>query len=216
MADVRLDFYDLDAEALPDVCMKCAAPPAARKYKTFSWVPYWARFVPFGYIIFMKRRRVPIPLCEQHKNHWVIRYLVGFGGLGLFLLLLIGSAVVMGVTVDADPNGPGPIIGIGLTVLAATGVVFLAWLITLIVLAVTMINVFEITDYDITLKNVSWEFAEAYRQQTRGPAVPNVEDVAGRQWARPAEGRPADHDDPRRGRRPDRSDLPPDDKYTRG
>ncbi len=166
--------------------------------------------IPFGALIYMRRRRVPIPLCEQHKNHWVIRYLVGFGGMGAFMLLLIGGAVTLGVTVDSDPHGPGPVVG-GL-MLAAGGLVFLAWLITLIVLAVTMISVFEITDYDITLKNVSWEFADAYRAQARGPAVPDVEDMAGRQWARPPEGRPADPNDPRRGRRPD---LPPDDKYTR-
>ena len=48
----------------------------------------------------MKRRRVPIPLCEQHKNHWVIRYLVGFGGLGLFLLLLFGSIFLLAMSDD--------------------------------------------------------------------------------------------------------------------
>jgi len=75
MGDVRLDFYDLDADALPDVCMKCGAAAAARPVKQFAWIPYWARFTPwFIRIAFTKRRRVPIPLCEQHKNHWTIRY----------------------------------------------------------------------------------------------------------------------------------------------
>jgi len=210
VADVRLDFYDLDAEALPDVCMKCGAPPVVRPMKTFAWVPYWARAIPFGQLIFMKRRRVPIPLCEQHKNHWTIRYLVGFGGLALFLLLCIGGGVVMGVSMDSDPGGPGAVLG-GL-MLAVGGVVFLAWLITLIVLGVTMINVYEITDDDITLKNVSLEFADAYRAQVRGAAPPDVDDMARRGWARPGPGRGPDYDDPRRGRRPDQ---PPDEKYTR-
>jgi hypothetical protein len=206
MADVRLDFYDLDAEALPDVCMKCGAPPVVRPMKTFSWIPYWARLVPFGYIIFMKRRRVPIPLCEQHKNHWTIRYLIGFGGLALFLFLFIGGGMVMAAASENDPGGPGVMLG-GL-MLAVGGVAFLAWLITMIVLGVTMINVFEITDDDITLKNVSLEFADAYRAQTRGGVVPDVDDMGRRGWARPAPGAA----DPRRPRRPD---LPPDDKYSR-
>ena len=61
---------------------------------------------------------------------------------------------------------------VGLTFLVFTGVLFLAWLITLIVLGVTMINVFEITEDDITLKNISVEFADAYRQQTRSGMRP--------------------------------------------
>ncbi len=82
MADVRLDFYDLDADALPDVCMRCGAAAVARPVKQFSWMPYWARFVPpiIG-VWFVKRRRVPVPLCERHKGHWTIRYLVGIGGI---------------------------------------------------------------------------------------------------------------------------------------
>src|SRR5437763_9160897 len=90
MADVRLDFYDLDADALPDVCMKCGAPSTVRPVRTFSWMPYWARFMPWMIgMAFMKRRRVPVPLCEQHKGHWTIRYLIVFGGLALFLQLFL-------------------------------------------------------------------------------------------------------------------------------
>jgi hypothetical protein len=206
MADVRLDFYDLDAEAVPDVCMKCGAPSTVRPMKTFSWMPYWARFMPYWIgLAFMKRRRVPIPLCEQHKNHWTIRYLIGFGGLAVVLLLFIGG----GVLAANDEGGPGGAFGV---VCLIAGAVFgLAWLITLIVLSVTQINVFEITDDTITLRNVSPEFTRAYREMTRGGFDPDVEDVAREKWGKPSGRRAPDAGGSRR--RP--PELPPDDKYTR-
>src|SRR5438105_7275949 len=109
MADVRLDFYDLDDDALPDLCMSCGARAAVRPIKTFSWMPYWARFMPYWIgLAFMKRRRVPIPLCEQHKNHWTIRYLIGFGGLAVVVLLFVGR----GVLAANDEAGAGGAFGI--------------------------------------------------------------------------------------------------------
>ena len=207
MADVRLDFYDLDDDALPDVCMRCGAPSVARPIKTFSWMPYWARMIPFGFA-FMKRQRVPIPLCERHKNHWTIRYLIGFGGLGLFLFLIVFGGILLGVNADSDPGGPLTILG-G-TMMAVGGVLFLAWLITMIVLGVTQINVFEITDDSIVLTNVSPDFSLAYREQT--PAAPTWTTSRTASGRRPAPGRRSDYDDPPRGRRPD---YPPDDKYSR-
>ena len=211
MADVRLDFYDLDDDVLPDVCMRCGAPSSARPMKTFSWMPYWARMIPFGFA-FMKRRRVPIPLCERHKNHWMIRYLFGFGGLALLLVLLFGAIALLVSSDDRGNPARDSLMALGLVLLTGAGVVLLAWLITMIVLAVTQINVFEITDDSIVLTNISPDFTQAYREQTRG-GVPDVDDMARGHWARPAPGRRPDYDDPRRG---GPTDLPPDDKYTRG
>ena len=213
MADVRLDFYDLDAEELPDVCMRCGAPATVRPLKTFSWMPYWARFMPWMIgMAFMKRRRVPIPLCEQHKNHWTIRYLVGFGGLALCVLPLILGGILFGSNVDDDPHGP--LTMLGGVMMACGGLLFLPWLITLIVLAVMQINVVEITDDAIVLKNISPEFVQAYREQTRGGFAPEAERTAREQFGRPAGRSPREYDEPRRRSRDD--DYPPDDKYRRG
>jgi hypothetical protein len=211
MADVRLDFYDLDDELLPDVCMKCGAPSTVRPIKTFSWMPYWARFMPWGIgMAFMKRRRVPIPLCEQHKNHWVIRYIVIFGGLGLFLLFFICGGIVTGIGSDQKEEALQVVGGL---MLAVGGLLFLAWIVTAIVLGVTQINVFEITDDTITLRNVSPEFTRAYREMARdGDIAPDVEEVAREEWNRRQGRRPRDADEPPRRRPPD---LPPDDKYRR-
>jgi hypothetical protein len=208
MADVRLDFYDLDDDILPDMCMQCGAASTVRPIKTFAWMPYWARFMPYGTgYAFMKRRRVPVPLCERHKNHWMIRYLLGFGGLAVFLLLFICGGVMFGSNVDADPHGPLTLLGGAMLVMG--GIAFLAWLVVMIVLGVTQILPVEITDDTITLKNVSPEFVRAYREMTRHDIDPDVERAAREQFRRP----PREDDDPRRRRRDD--DYPPDDKYRR-
>ncbi len=171
MADVRLDFYDLDEGALPDVCMKCGAPSVARPVKQFSWMPYWARWMPpiIG-IWFIKRRRVPIPLCEQHKNHWTVRYLVGIGGIFLVLALILGGGVLFAMGQDDDPSGPLAMGGVLL--MAVGGVLFIAWLITMIALASTQINVAEITEDTILMKNVHNDFTQAYREATRPASRP--------------------------------------------
>jgi hypothetical protein len=206
MADVRLDFYDLEAEELPDVCMKCGAPATVRPIKTFAWMPYWARFMGVIGTAFIKRRRVPIPLCDQHKNHWTIRYLVGFGGLGLFLLLLFCGGMVMAAT---DGKGVGAVFGV--LMLVGAGIAFIAWLIAAIALGLTQIQVVEITEDTIVLKNVSYDFTQAYREQTRGGFDPDVERTAREQFGRTGR-RPREDDEPRRGKR---DDYPPDDKYQR-
>ena len=211
MADVRLDFYDLDEDALPDVCMKCGAPAVVRPVKQFSWVPLWARFIPpIIAVFFIKRRRVPIPLCEQHKNHWTMRYVIGIGGILLLLGMFMGGGVLYGANVDNDPNGPLTMLG-GL-LLAAAGVLFIAWLITIIALAATQIQVAEITDDTILLKNVHYDFTQAYREHARPGIAPEVDEAIRDQWGRPTGRRPAERDDPRR---QPRDDYPPDDKYRR-
>ena len=177
MADVRLNSHDLDADALPDVCMKCGAAAAARPVKQFSWMPYWARLVPpiIG-VWFVKRRPLPVPLCEQHKNHWTIRYLVGIGGLLCVLGLLILGGVLFASNVDDDPGGPltllgGAFLGIG-------GILFIAWLIALIALAATQIGVTEIPTTRSCSKT-STTTSPASTASNRGP-------VSRRKWTRPS------------------------------
>jgi hypothetical protein len=209
MADVRLDFYDLDAEELPDVCMRCGQPSTVRPMKQFSWMPYWARVVPpIISVWFVKRRRAPIPLCDQHKNHWLIPRLIGYGGAGVLLLLVVVGGMVYAIGDGEDPGGPQSIVG--LLLLAFDGFLFIAWLITLIVLAVTQINAVEITDDTITLKNVHSDFTRAYREMTRGGITPEVEEIVREKWDQSSGRRRPERDEPRR------DDSPPDGKYRRG
>jgi hypothetical protein len=212
MADVRLDFYDLDAEELPDVCMRCGEPSTVRPVKSLRWMPPWARFVPpIVGVWFIKRRRAPIPLCDQHKNHWSIRYLIGLGGLGVLLLLGVVGGMVYGIGEGENSGGAQSMIG--LLLLAFDGLLFIAWLITLIVLAIIQINAVEITDETITLKNVHSDFTRAYREMTRGGITPEVEEIVREKWDQSSGRRRSERDEPRR---PGQDDSPPDDKYRRG
>ena len=210
MADVRLDFYDLDAEELPDVCMRCGEPSTVRTVKSFSWMPPWARFVPpIVGVWFIKRRRAPIPLCDHHKNHWSIRWLIGLGGLAVVLVLLFAGLGVLG----ANDGGEGPMQFIAIGLMSLAGLLFLAWLVTMIALGVTQINAVEITDDTMTLKNVHSDFTRAYREMTRGGITPEVEEIVREKWNQPSGRRNSPRDEPRRARR---NDAPPDDKYRRG
>jgi uncharacterized membrane protein len=195
MADVRLDFEDLDRDELPDLCMKCAAPATVRTGKTFSWTPPWARFMGgLMAMAFMKRRSVNIPLCEEHKNHWVWRHLVTWLSLAAVVLLFIGGGVLM----NANKTFGGFVI-----VAAVIGLI--AWLVTVIVVWATAINTSEITDYTITLRNVHNDWVRAYHQPDRGFGR-DVDEAARARFGRPG-GRPPGRG-PRRG--------PPDDAYERG
>ena len=168
MADVRLDFYDLDDEVPARRVHEVRSAAGRAADEDVLLGPLLGAHHPLRLIIFMKRRRVPIPLCERHKNHWMIRYLVGFGGLALLLLLLFGGIFLL--VMQRRPRQPAHdalMARRDSSSWPARASSFLAWLITLIVLAVTQINVFEITDDDIALKNISPEFADAYREQTR-------------------------------------------------
>jgi hypothetical protein len=210
MADVRLDFYDLDAEDLPDVCMRCGEPSTVRPMKSFSWMPPWARFVPpIVGVWFIKRRRAPIPLCDQHKNHWSIRWLIGLGGLAVVLVLLFGGLGVLG----AADGAQGPMEIVAILLMSLAGLLFVAWLITIIVLGVTQINAVEITEDTITLKNIHSDFTRAYREMTRGGITPEVEEIVREKWNKSSNRRRTEDDEPRRARR---DGSPPDDKYRRG
>jgi hypothetical protein len=198
MADARLDFEDLDYDELPDLCMKCAAPAATRIGKTFSWTPPWARFM--GGIMamaFMKRRRVSVPLCEQHKNHWSWRHMISWiplGGLGI--LLAVGAVIAI--------NGGRTLEAVGGAIAACAGACALVWLIVALVIWTTAIQPSEITDYTITLRGIHPDWVRAYHDQGRDFGR-DVDAVARERFGR---GR---RDEPRRPRR-----GPADDAIERG
>jgi hypothetical protein len=211
MANVILDFYDLDADALPETCMKCAEPPVTRKNVNFSWTPMWARFMPWWLqMAFVRRRRVNVPLCERHKNLWVNQYVVGLGGLALVVLLFVAGGAM---AANSDKGDAAEVLGAAL--LIAGGVAFLVWLVALIVLSLQAITVVNIDDYTIKLRNVSKEFVAAYEELAR-PMARDVDDAVREKFRRAPGGRPP-LDDPRRPGRaaPDDAYDRPDDAYER-
>jgi hypothetical protein len=199
MATTRLSVYEVDRKLLPDLCMRCGEPATVHKSRKFSWYPAWiSTLILVGVLCnailivavilaltMAKRMRVSVPLCDAHKNHWIIRavmILVGFVG----LLGILGVVIAF-----SDKDFVGILVG-------ALLVGFLGWLILIGVCQGTAIRPTEITDREITLKGVSDTFAEAVladRRQRGGE-----EDEFG---DRPSRRRLAadDYDRPERGRR---------------
>ena len=153
-------------------------------------------------------RLAPIPekaVEPREREELVTRffaYLIGIGGILCVAGVLLVGGCLFGANVDSDPDGPLTLLSEVL--LGIGGLLFIAYLITMIALAATQIGVAEITDDTILLKNVHDDFSRAYREQSRPGIAPELDAVIRDQWGRPA------------GRRPPGRDEPPDDKYERG
>jgi hypothetical protein len=165
MATVRLRGHVSEEGDLPDVCMKCGAPAAVYKNKTFSWLPGWVYVLLLaGVLVFVivaliltKRRRVCVPLCEKHKNHWLMRQVVL---LVSFLALVVLGFVAMLFFADSRPGSAEATIGGALCVGTVVGLV--GWVILVAVFHVTSIRVVEITERAVKLQGVSRRFVDAY------------------------------------------------------
>src|SRR5438132_831128 len=109
MAEIRLDLEDADGY-LPGVCMCCGEEATVTKTRKMSWCPPWvgvlilAGLIPYAIvaIILTKRATVQVPLCEQHKGHWLYRQLIVGGS--FFVFLMIGVVAFI-VAMILDPRG---------------------------------------------------------------------------------------------------------------
>jgi hypothetical protein len=106
MASVTLSRKECEEGELPSICMRCGEPAMLIKKKLFTWMPAWVMLLlVFGAVCFgtafpkaspvalilipvlRKKMRVPVPLCERHRNHWLpLQGMVLFGGIGVLLL----------------------------------------------------------------------------------------------------------------------------------
>jgi len=218
MAIVRLGKHTDEEGDLPAVCMKCGAPATLHKDKNFAWYPRWVYILIVVHIlvflivavIMTKRRLVSVPLCDEHKGHWLWRQLAMLGSFAAVCVVGVGAVIVM-VNAQGDDALNGVACGGGV-------VAFIAWLILVAILSQTAIRPTEITDRSITLTGVSEEFVRAY-EDDRLPAPPRVDKLVRDEWDRP-ERRPRradddrfekdDPDEPRR-RRPRDTYRPEDD-----
>jgi hypothetical protein len=171
MARIRLRRYEAREGDLPDVCMRCGADATTTRVKGFSWHPGWvnllilAGLLPWAIvaIVLTKRMRVRAPLCAHHRNHWLWRAWVIYGGLAAAVLLGIGAIVLVAALSNQRGRGRGDDLA-GLICVSVAGV-GLAWLVTAAVVQMTGIRPTEITDRSITLTGVSPEFVDAVREE---------------------------------------------------
>jgi hypothetical protein len=202
MAVLRLESYDANVLELPEVCMQCGAPATLHKSKTFSWFPpwVWVLLVVCNILIFAivamimtKRRTVRVPLCEEHKNHWLWRQLLVVGS--LLGLLAVGGVSMIALDNEGGGNDPfGGILCIGSLIL------LVAWVILAVIVQSTSIRAKEVTDQGIVLSGVSPEFIKAYEEEWH-VSPERLDDLARERWNQgrrlPGGARPADEDSDR-------------------
>jgi uncharacterized membrane protein len=169
MAQLKLGRYDAELGRLPPRCMRCGEAPSLTKAKKFSWYPSWVYLLILVHLlvflivaaIMTKRMRVPVPLCEKHKNHFLWPTLLGVAALLLLLAVIFGGIALAGALEgELDPDAQG----VFFTVWFVGGLgLFLAVLITACVVQARTIRPTEITDRGMTLTNVAREFVGAFK-----------------------------------------------------
>jgi hypothetical protein len=172
MAKLRLGRYELEKQALPQVCMKCGQPAEVWKKKQFSWHSPWIALLllvgllPYVIValILTKRMRVTGPFCANHRNHWFWRpFIVG----GAFFVL-VGVVIFLFWLAEQVERARHD----SMQALAGFSILFgiLSWLILVIIVQYTSIRAVQITDRSITLVGLAPGFVDAvltYRHKPR-------------------------------------------------
>jgi hypothetical protein len=176
MASIQLSRYEAEEGDLPDVCMRCGAPATARKRLRFTSHPLWVYLLlPFGWLpyvivaaVLTENVRCWTFFCPQHRNHWLVRTLLIWGGLVALLAVLFGSGVI--VVSLSDHFSPATRDSLmGWLCLGSVGLIF-CWLISIPLIQLTAIHPTHVTDRRLTLQRVSPAFVEAvqaYREERR-------------------------------------------------
>ena len=170
MADVWLtDRECTDDGVLPPVCVRCGADADRTVRKAFSWYPPWvnvlilAGLLPWLVVVLLMTKRMTVyaPVCDEHKNHWLVRGLVSNGAAILGTVALIG--LICGGILVADNNRAnadfamyGVVGGIA---------VFVPLLIVAVVVSKGTIRATEITDEEIRLTGVADAFIDAVEDE---------------------------------------------------
>jgi hypothetical protein len=198
MATIRIRNRRRDEQAIPDLCIRCARPTDYRKTKQFSWYPPWIIVLlllvgPIPYIIvaliLTKKRTLEVPLCDQHRHHFLWAPLFIGLGLVLIIILAIGTGIVGS---QASQAGDDTLFGL----LCGGGVLFfLVWLIVAIILQNRLVKPKEITDDEITLTGVAEEFVEEFENEMEARRASRLDREAQEGWAGGGSGRARDEEE---------------------
>lgn len=182
MAQVRISLEEIENDAIPHVCMLCGEPSSTIVRRKFSWCPSWvpvlllAGLWPYVIValILTKSRRMGVPLCESHRNHWSWRFWVNWAAF-LAFACLVGAVIATLISLDGQHRGDSdPVVPL---LVMSLPVLFVSWLGVVVVLQSTALRAAEITDRDITFNKVAVAFADALedereREELRARARP--------------------------------------------
>jgi hypothetical protein len=181
MAQVTLDWRELREDLFPQLCICCGAPASERIHRTFRWLPWWkpvvavplgVLLVPLGLIPLFGRAiyrdlltrlakpqemNMRVPVCEEHRNHWLRRAILNWAGLGVLLLALVAGLVWL----RSLPAWYWMGLEAGLV----------GWVTACLLAHRTMTRVVKITGTSLVLTNVSPEFVDRL-EEARKSALP--------------------------------------------
>ena len=160
MGVVRFVRQRVQYDDMPAVCMRCGAQATVTRNKTFSKSQGWTFFTIFlgawpyflCALLFRHRLRVPVPLCDAHRNHFRWQAGVLWGGIALVALLLAGCFALMGNVSDAVLKN----------CFLAVGIVAAVWVVVLLGNRLLGITAGTVNDEEALVVGVSDDFAKAY------------------------------------------------------
>src|SRR5262245_15375580 len=169
MASVKMFRGEVREGRLPRICMRCGAPAELQKCKRFAWHPGWVNLLilvgilPWVIValVLTKRMTVYAPLCRGHRNHWLIRSLIAFGGLATLAACFVATVIALSLGEQRAPGASNELGGYAC--IGSLGLLLL-FLIVAVISQQTSIRPAEITDRSITLVGVAREFKDALQE----------------------------------------------------
>lgn len=90
-----------DRDYLPDICVVCGQPDAQSRKVTLYYQPYfWLEFLSQSRLNVLRLQSTWLPLCPAHRKYFGslnLYALTGLLGIGLILLVILGSVVTLAV-----------------------------------------------------------------------------------------------------------------------
>ncbi len=111
MAQVFITRNEISNADLPRVCMKCGCDGAGLVQHSFQWQKMHQRMISmFSNVRVYTVTTCSVPICDQHRRHWLTPLWFFLPGFGVCLLAVLGG--VLGLGVFAQALGPLAMVGV--------------------------------------------------------------------------------------------------------
>jgi hypothetical protein len=171
---VTLTKQEVEADALPEICIVSGAQATARFNHTFRWVPEWVQYLYWlgglpGVIataVLKREMRVSCPVCSKERATWRSYEQLRRGGWLIGLLLAVSGALFAAIWSSGNTQGVNlGAVGIGTSVGLGSGL--LVWWLSLLTYSQGVIRATKITEQEIHLVGVADAFVKAVQERRR-------------------------------------------------